>query len=333
MSNTTKEVVEVASLDGESLRAAATGTALAVQQTEVERVTTALSDAEWDDVPDGHIGGTVKARLPRVLSNMKVGQKASADQKASGFTDELTGEVFTEATFVWLGDTVTRAYFPLPFGEGDKEPACRAADGTTPDPSSPAQQPGWTVPVDRKGNAGEGTVPAKKCGDCPNAVWGRDGTPPPCSASVEVMIYLTEQQRLSLIRFGGMGVGRVNKYLGALEAHVPNRPPLAYVTKVELEEKDTPNGTFLVPRFTPVGDIPRSEATPLIELQKAKLSEWVEQLSADLAEGATREGAEATKGPFDGDGLDPNRPFDESDVTPRSRPVPNEPDPHAEEMF
>ena len=307
-------------------------TAVAVQQSEVERVTSALSDELWDGVSDGHIGGTVKARLPRVLSNMKVGQKASSDTKASGFTDELTGEVFTEATFVWLGDTTTRAYFPLPFGEGDKEPACRAADGTTPDPNSPAQQPGWTVPTDKRGNAGDGTVPAKACASCPNAQW-QGGDPPPCSESIEVMIYLLDQQRLSLIRFGGMGVSKVRKYLGALNAHVPRRPPLAYVTKVELVEKETTNGIFLVPQFTPVGEIQRSEATPLIELQRAKLSEWVEQLSADLIEGATREGAEVAKGPFDGDGLDPNRPFDESDVTPRSRPVPNEPDPHAEEMF
>lgn len=275
-----------------AIRTAANLPAVA-DQSAVEQVVSALSDSLWDDVPDGHIGGTVKARLPRVLSNMKVGQKASADQKASGFTDELTGEVFTEATFVWLGDTTTRAYFPLPFGEGDKEPACRAADGTTPDPTAPAQQPGWTVPTDRKGNDGAGTIPAKSCGDCKNALW-LNGEAPPCSESIEVLVYLLDQQRLSLIRFGGMGVAKVRRYLGALEAHVPKRPPLAYVTKVQLIEKDTPNGTFLVPQFTPVGEIDRTEANPLIELQKAKLSEWVEQLQSDLAEGTTRDGGAET---------------------------------------
>lgn len=300
------EAQQVDTLDGATLREALggeTSKALAVQPTEVERVTTALSDADWDGVPDGHIGGAVKARLPRVLSNMKVGQKASAEQKASGFTDELTGDVFLEANFVWLGDTTTRAYFPLPFGEGDKEPACRAADGSHPDPAAPAQQPGWEVPANRKGHAGAGTVPAKSCASCPNAKWqGDDGSA--CSESIEVLVYLLDQQRLSLIRFGGMGVSRVRRYLGALEAHVPKRPPLAYVTHVQLVEKDTPNGTFLVPQFTPVGEIPRSEASPLIELQAAKLTEWVEQLSADLAEGATREGGDGTAfgqstGPFD----------------------------------
>lgn len=293
MSNTEVEITE---LSADAIRNASQELEL-VDHSAAHQVIVALSDAAWVDVPDGHIGGMVQARLPRVLSNMKVGQKASAEQKASGFTDELTGDVFTEADFVWLGDTTTRAYFPLPFGEGDKEPACRAADGTNPDPTAPAQQPGWTVPLDRKGNEGEGTVPAKTCAECPNAVWG-DG-PPPCSESIEVMIYLLDQQRLSLIRFGGMGVSQVRKYLGALNAHVPRRPPLAYVTHVKLVEKDTPNGTFLVPRFSVVDEIDREQATPLIELQKAKLSEWVEQLQSDLAEGATREGAAAGGVPVD----------------------------------
>lgn len=288
----TNDITEVDDVTGPALRAALGGepsTDLAVpDQTAVERVVTALSDAEWDDVPDGHVGATVKVGLPRINLNMKVGQKASSDTKASGFTDTLTGAVFMEADFVWIGDTVTRAYFPLPFGEGDKEPACRSANGIEPDPRSPAQQPGWQVPTDRKGNPGSGTVPTKKCGDCPNAKW-IEGEGSPCSDAVEVMVYLLDQERLALVRFGGMGVARVHSYLGALKATIPVRPPLAFVTHVELEEKPTKNGTFLVPRFTPVGDIPRSNAGKLIELQRAKLTEWVEQLQVEVAEGRTRD--------------------------------------------
>lgn len=288
MTKTTEDVQTLDTLDGDTIREATGANLPATLSAPVERVTTALSDSDWDGVPDGHIGGTVQARLPRVLLNRKVGQKASADQKASGFTDELTGDVFHSADFVWLGDTTTRAYFPLPFGEGDKEPACRSANGLVPDPTSPGQQEGWTVPTRKNGELGKGVKPADACTACPNAQWqGSDG--PPCGSAIEVMIYLLDQQRLSLVRFGGMAETRVKRYLGALEAHVPRRPPLAYVTHVELEEVDTPNGTFLVPRFTPIGEIPRSEATSLIELQAAKLTEWVEQLAADLAEGATRD--------------------------------------------
>lgn len=272
----------------------------------VERVVTALSDSDWDGVPDGHVGGAlVSPRLPRIGLCRKVGQKAGADTKASGFTDELTGEVFMEATFVWLGDTATRAYFPLPFGEGDKAPACRSADGVTPDPTSPAQQAGWEIPVGRKG-PGKGTTPTGVCASCPNAQWV-DGEAA-CDKSIEVMVYLLDSQRLSLIRFGGGAETRAMRYLGALNAHVPVRPPLAYVTHVELVEEQTANGTFLFPHFTPVGEIARVDANPLIALQKAKLSEWVDQLAADLAEGATREGAPAAAGHADA-GYPDEEPF------------------------
>lgn len=278
---TTKNPTEAEAIELLDAKFSETPNVPAVRQSAVEQVVTALSDAEWDGVSDGHIGGTVQPRLPRLLLNRKAGQKES------GFTDELTGDVFTSSDFVWLGDTTTRAWWPLPFGKGDKEPACRSRDGLTPDPQAPAQQAGWQLP-----DKAVGDIPASSCAACPNAVWGTEGAP--CSQSVEVMIYLLDQQRLSLVRFGGMAVSRVNRYLGALDAHVPRKPPLAYVTHVELEEVETDNGTFLVPRFSVAGEIPRQEATPLIELQRAKLTEWVEQLSADLAEGRTRDDSTAT---------------------------------------
>lgn len=243
--------------------------------TAVEQVVAALSDAEWDDVEDGHLGGTVQPRLPRLLLNRKAGQKES------GFTDELTGDVFTATRFVWLADTMTRAWWPEAFGKGDKSPSCRSRDGITPDPASPALQ-------------------ADKCNICPHSQWNGDESPS-CNASVEVMVYLLDQQRLSLVRFGGMAVSRVNRYLGALNAHIPRRPAIAYVTGVELEEVDTDNGTFLVPRFSVVGEIPRAEANPLIEMRREKVAEWQEQLATEAAEGATREGADSSAGPFDGD--------------------------------
>lgn len=298
------EVIEVASLDAQSIKAAVGAeveVAGAHLPANVEQIVTALSDAAWDDVEDGHLGGTVTPRLPRLLLNRKVGQPES------GFTDELTGDVFDSIEFVWLADTMTRAWFPLPFGKGDKEPACRSRDGLKPDPSSPAQQPGWQLPAPAGKDGPKGEVPARVCADCPNSRW-ENGETPACNGGVEVMAYLKDQQRLTLIRFGGMAVSRVNRYLGALEAHIPRRPPLAYVTRCTLEPVTTDNGTFLVPVFTPVGDIPREFASPMIEMRRQKVAEWQEQLAAEVIEGAVREDV-PQRGPFDGDGLDPTRPF------------------------
>jgi hypothetical protein len=249
----------------------------------VEQVVVALSDRDWDGVEDGHIGGTVTPRLPRTLLNRKATEEG-------GFEDELTGTKSRDVSFVWLADTVTRAWWPERFGKGDEKPACRSRDGITPDPASPAQQKGWSMPgvKDTKGE-----VPSATCAECFNSQWVDE--PPACSSSIEVMVYLLGEERLSLVRFGGMAVSRVNRYLGALNAHIPRRPPLAYVTRCELEEVPTDNGVFLVPRFSVVGDIPRKEAQPLIDLRAEKVKEWQEQLDDDLAEGRTADAEAAAE--------------------------------------
>lgn len=261
-----------------NLPAVANGTALDVAPS-VNQVLTALADEAWADVDSGHLGDTVQPRLPRTLLNRK------AD---GGFTDELTGDKRVDLTFVWLADTLTRAWWPQAFGKGDKAPACRSRDGIAPDPESPERQ-------------------AATCAECPLGKWeAREAfdadekhNPRPCQSSVEVMVYLTDEQRLSLIRFGGMAVSRVSRYLGALNAHVPRKPPIAYVTACELEGVDTPNGTFLVPRFSVVGEIPRAQATPLIELRREKVEEWREQIATEVAEGKNIEDEAGTPGPFD----------------------------------
>ena len=262
----------------DNLPALADSTALAVAPT-VDQVLAALADDEWLDVEDGHLGGTVQPRLPRTLLNRK------AD---GGFTDELTGERRVDLDFVWLADTITRAWWPQAFGKGDKAPACRSRDGISPDPESPERQ-------------------AATCAECPLGKWQAreafavdDKAPRPCNQSVEVMGYLLDEQRLTLMRFGGMAVTPVERYLGALDAHVPRKPPIAYVTHVELESKETTNGTFLVPRFSVAGEIPRREATPLIELRKAKVEEWREQVAVEVAEGRSAEDETGSPGPFDG---------------------------------
>jgi hypothetical protein len=275
----TNNITEVDTLDGATLREAlgdpveqssqALATTTASLPTVVEQVVTALSDAEWDGVEDGHLGNTVQPRLPRLLLNRKAGQAES------GFTDELTGERFTDTQFVWLADTMTRAWWPEAFGKGNKAPDCRSRDGIAPDPASPAVQ-------------------AERCAVCPNSQWVGEESPS-CNASVEVMVYLLDQQRLSLVRFGGMAVSRVNRYLGALNAHIPRRPPIAYVTRCELEPVDTANGTFLVPKFSVAGEIPRTQASPLIEMRREKVAEWQEQLAAEVVEGKTREDAATTE--------------------------------------
>lgn len=277
----TTEVQQVDTLDGPALRealgepgeqreaTAALATTTPNLPAGVEQVVAALSDAEWDDVEDGHLGNTVQPRLPRLLLNRKAGQAES------GFTDELTGERFSDTEFVWLADTMTRAWWPEAFGKGNKSPDCRSRDGITPDPQSPAVQ-------------------AESCASCPNSQWNGEESPS-CNASVEVMVYLREQQRLSLVRFGGMAVSRVNRYLGALNAHIPRRPPIAYVTRCELEGVQTDNGTFLVPKFSVAGEIPRALASPLIEMRREKVTEWQEQLATEVVEGKTREDAATTE--------------------------------------
>ena len=258
-------------------------------QPNVAQVISALTDESWAGVSDGHMGDTVQPRLPRTLLNRK---------SDGSFIDELTGERRVDLEFVWLADTMTRAWWPQAFGKGDKAPACRSRDGISPDPESPERQ-------------------AATCAECPLGKWQAreafdkdDKAPRPCNSSVEVMVYLKDEQRLSLIRFGGMAASRVSKYLGALNAHVPRKPPIAYVTGCELEGVDTPNGTFLVPRFYVAGEIPRAQATPLIELRNEKTAEWAEQLAAEVAEGKTGEDEAGSAGPFD------DAPATEGYVTP-----------------
>jgi hypothetical protein len=281
-----------------NLPAIADSTDLVVAPT-VTQVLNALADDEWLDVEDGHLGNTVQPRLPRTLLNRKVGQPNS------GFVDELTGERRIDLDFVWLADTMTRAWWPDAFGKGDKAPACRSRDGISPDPESPDRQ-------------------SPTCVECPLGKWeareafsaDEKANPRPCTSSVEVMVYLLDEQRLSLVRFGGMAVSRVSRYLGALNAHVPRKPPIAYVTRCELVEETTDNGSFLVPVFTPNGEIPRAQATPLIELRREKVAEWTQQIAEDLADGRTSEEEGASSGPFDGPPADANPRIHADDTEP-----------------
>ena len=252
----------------------------------VGQVLSALADESWSDVDAGHLGDTVQPRLPRTQLN----------RKADGaFIDELTGEKRVDVDFVWLADTMTRAWWPQAFGKGDKAPACRSRDGIAPDPESPERQ-------------------SETCGKCPLGRWeareafdaDEKSNPRPCQSSIEVMVYLADEQRLSLIRFGGMAMKQVSRYLGALDAHVPRKPPMAYITHAELEAVDTPNGTFLVPRFSVAGEIPRAQATPLIELRKETVAKWQEQVAAEVAEGKSGEEEAGSPGPFDGPPADAN---------------------------
>lgn len=257
----------------------------AVQNNAVERVTAALADSDWDGVEDGHIGATVTPRLPRLRFNAK-----STDE--GGFYDELTGEQFKTTDFVWLADTLTRSFWPHKYGKGDKQPTCRSRNGIVPDEDSPDLQ-------------------SEKCGTCPMGQWPNEhpeavkewpavfegDTTPPCKASIEVMVYLLDQQRLSLVRFGGLSTKHVHRYLGALESHVPRRPPMAYVTHCELVNEETANGVFLVGRFSVAAELPRVDATPLIELRKEKVAEWQSQLAEEVAAGLGVDGGEAGAGP------------------------------------
>lgn len=222
------------------------------------------ADDPWSDVSDGDLSPATARSIPLLALNRKDGQ---------GFIDTETGEVgIKELDFIWLAKGTTRAWWPEAFGKGDKAPACRSADGIVPDPSSPEVQ----NPV---------------CATCPNARWNGDEAPA-CKQSIEAMVFLPDPLgfgRLARIRFGGMAIKPAQEYWDSFSARLPRRPAIAYVSHIELEPTDTPNGTFLVPKFRRVNELSRPDAQPLIDERDRRISEWQSTVAEDVAAGATRE--------------------------------------------
>lgn len=224
-----------------------------------------LSDDPWAGVSDGDLSPATARSIPLLTLNRK---------SDGGFFDAETGEVTTEQDFVWLAKGTTRAWWPEPFGKGDKAPSCRSADGVVPDPTSP-------------------DVQSPACATCPNARWQGDDAPA-CKQSIEAMVFLPDPMgfgRLARVRFGGMAIAPAQAYWDSFSARMPRRPPLAFVSHVELEPTKTDNGTFLVPKFSRVREVSREEAQPLIDERDRRIAEWTATVAEDVATGATRDEA------------------------------------------
>ena len=228
-----------------------------------------VREDEWSKVPASLISDDDSTSIPRLTVNRK---------SDGGFVIEETGEIIRSLDFVWLDRTYTRAWWPLPFGKGDAEPACRSNDNVTPTPESPAQRPGWEPP---KGMVGD--TPTGDCATCPNSQWNGD-EPPPCALAMEAMVGVPNFDHGSVelyrARFSGMGFGPARRYWDSFGARLPKRPPLAYLSRVTLEPEQTPNGVFLRPRFERVNELTVQQARPLIAERDRRMGEWKEVIAA-----------------------------------------------------
>ncbi len=218
------------------------------------------ADDEWADVDAGDMTNDGTGRIPYMGLNRKLD---------GGFIHPDTGEKTASVDFIWLAKGKSRAQWNKPFGGKDAPaaPDCRSFDGIVPDPNSP----------DRKSEA---------CATCPLSQWDGDD-PPKCKESVEAMIALPDELghvRLARVRFGGIAVAPAKGYWDSFFTRLPRRPPIAYVSRATLEAAETPNGTFLRPRFERLDDIPRAAAQPLIVERDQRLADW----KADIADAVVR---------------------------------------------
>lgn len=220
-----------------------------------------IPENEWGDVDSGWSGQAPPSAAP-VVPLLKFNAKASY-----GFTDELTGQTIGEGQsvdVVWLAWKESRAYW-----EGDYDP--KAAD-KSPD----CRSDNMVVPDDLSRNKQSAT-----CAACPHSQWV-DNKPPECGVRVNAMIYLPDQERITRTSFAGLGLKHVQRYLGGFETRLPRRPPMAFLTRIEVVGEETPNGKFLVPHFSVAGDITREAAVPLIQLRDELRKQW-EALAAEDA--------------------------------------------------
>lgn len=220
-------------------------------------------DDEFAGVSDGDLSPATARSIPLLALNRK---------SDGAFIDSDSGEMTSELDFVWLAKGTTRAWWPEPFGKGKPAPACRSADGVVPDPNSP-------------------NVQSQACASCPHSRWVGDDAPA-CKQSIEAMVFLPDPLgygRLARIRLGGMAIAPAQAYWDSFSARMPRRPPLAYISHVALEPTSTPNGTFLVPKFSRVRPLTRAEAQPLIDERDRRISEWQSTVAEDVATGATRD--------------------------------------------
>lgn len=241
--------------------------------TEVE-VRSLVAQDEWADIDDGDLSPDDAFKIPLYQLNRKAGE---------GFYNEDTGATEQEILAVLMAKVNTRAWWPQQFGSGDAAPACRSDNGSTANVDrSPALADDWEAPTK---NLRRTPVekPTGDCSTCPNALWDGDD-PAPCSTSIEFLAFVPTEigaGRFVRLRFSGMGYGPARDYWQSFKTRLPKRPPLSVVTRISLETKETPNGDFLVPKFTRAEELAIETARPIIDSTKSVTAEWREQVASD----------------------------------------------------
>lgn len=226
-----------------------------------------VTEDEWGDVDDMDLAPDDQVAIPLYQLNRKVG---------GGFVNEDTGEVEQTIDAVLLAKANTRAYWKDPFGKGDAAPTCRSEDNIVPSDRSIEKQ-------------------SPTCASCRHSKWEGDD-PPACSEAIEFLTFVPTDHgtgRITRLRFSGMGFGPARRYWTSFKMRLPKRPPVAFVTSIDLEEEDTPNGRFLVPRFRRKSELTRADANPVLEARKARVDEWRLAIATDdRAPAPTIEGGE-----------------------------------------
>lgn len=241
-------------------------------------------DDEWSDVDAGDLAPGQR-RIPYMKLDRNVG---------GGFTDPDTFQLLTDLDFIWLAKGRSRVWFDKPFKAVDADPpSCRSFDGLHADPTSPALDSGWPdAPVNK--STGEKIVPTGDCSTCPLASFDdelRGGADVKrCRETVEalVSIPITDEPgaiRLVRLRWGGIAVRPTLDFWDSFFTRMPTKPPIAYVSHVELKAIPTDFGPKLAPEFTRVKQIPRSVATPLIVERDERVKAWLEDIADDVREG------------------------------------------------
>jgi hypothetical protein len=219
-------------------------------------------DDEWADVDDGDLAPGSR-RIPYLKINRNLD---------GGFTIPDTGQVVKELDFVWLAKGRSRAWFATDFGKGDAAPACRSADGITADPTAPDVQ-----------NGGD-------CTTCPLASFDDDarGGQKRCREAVEALVFIPDPHgygQFARLRWNGIAVSPAARYWDSFFTRMPKRPPIAFVSHVELVPTATDFGDKLAPQFHRQSELTRAEAQPLIAERAERMKDWAADTAADLAEG------------------------------------------------
>lgn len=248
-----------------------------------------VGENSWSDVETGDLAPEQRtSMLTLIPMNGKVD---------GGFVDPDTGETDRlEYDFIWLAKSKTRSAFIRVNGNGEVEklpfdakntagPGCRSFNGTKADMNSPLLQ-----------NGGD-------CTTCPLSQWHGD-EPPLCRESVVAMAFIPDEiggevrgGRLVSFSFHGLSLAPAKAYWRSFDDRLPVIPPIAFLTHVSLEPKDTDNGTFLAARFARVKELSRTQVQPLIDARSKRLAEWQSVIEEDVRTQTASSGESA--GPFD----------------------------------